>query len=350
MKRIEITEAAAKIVSQLKEKHGDLIFHQSGGCCDGSAPMIFEILFMSKLLNYHKAHRKLTTLVENKTTYNAEYAELNIYETHAFAEKVALKFDFPIIASMLTGKKVMHIDDLPEFDFFPGESVVMPTNKEMIIDFPLATQENPTQCLALGIDAHKIDEVVQSFNHHVAIENENSNWSLNENTSHLTNNVDVNHLVERLVYTFTNSNKSKDVLLDLMIQELIVRLLQTKAKAVFLGNGGTVFSDTRIGMVIKYIRENFTDKDISVDLLAKKACMSTSHFHKKFKNTLGVSPIDYINSEKIKFSKKLIKEKTNFQISEIAFMSGFNNTSYFYRQFKRMEMMTPQQFKSSIEK
>ncbi len=41
-KRVAITEQAAKIVQQLKEKHGELIFHQSGGCCDGSAPMIFE--------------------------------------------------------------------------------------------------------------------------------------------------------------------------------------------------------------------------------------------------------------------------------------------------------------------
>lgn len=42
MKRIEITEKAAAVVRQLKEKHGPLIFHQSGGCCDGSCPMIFE--------------------------------------------------------------------------------------------------------------------------------------------------------------------------------------------------------------------------------------------------------------------------------------------------------------------
>ncbi|UKN01355.1 DUF779 domain-containing protein [Paracrocinitomix mangrovi] len=42
MERLAITEEAAKAVEQLKEKHGDLIFHQSGGCCDGSAPMIFE--------------------------------------------------------------------------------------------------------------------------------------------------------------------------------------------------------------------------------------------------------------------------------------------------------------------
>lgn len=305
---------------------------------------------MSQLLNHHRSTRKLTTLVENRTTYNAEYAELNIYETHAYAEKVALKFDFPIIASMLTGKKIMHIDGLESFDFFPGESVVMPTNKEMVIDFPLASLDSPTQCLALGIDGSKIDEVVQKFNHHVAIENENNTWKLDESASHLINNTDVNHLVERLVYTFTNNNTSKDVLLDLMIQELVVRLLQTKAKAFILNDTESIFNDTRIGMVIKFIKNNLTNKDISVDLLAKKACMSTSHFHKKFKNTLGISPIDYINSEKIKFSKKLIKESKDFRMAEVAFKSGFNNTSYFNRQFKKVELITPQQFKASLSK
>ena len=42
MKRVEITKEAAAVVRSLKAKHGELIFHQSGGCCDGSAPMIFE--------------------------------------------------------------------------------------------------------------------------------------------------------------------------------------------------------------------------------------------------------------------------------------------------------------------
>ncbi len=305
---------------------------------------------MKSLLSQHKKHRKLTTLVENRTTYNAEYAELNIYETHAYAEKVSLTFDFPIIASMLTGKKVMHIDGFDAFDFFPGESVVMPTNKEMVIDFPLAKEHDPTQCLALGIDATKIDEVVSKFNHNVAIENENNNWDLDNSASHLINDIDVNHLIERLTYTFTNNNKSKDVLLDLMIQELIVRLLQTKAKSLIINDPHQIFNDTRIGTVIKYIKENLTNKDLSVDVLAEKAYMSTSHFHKQFKNTLGISPIDYINSEKIKFAKQLMKVNTSYRMSEVAFKSGFNNTSYFNRQFKKMEMMTPQQFKASITK
>lgn len=42
MKRVDITLAAGKVVDQLKLKYGPLIFHLSGGCCDGSSPMILE--------------------------------------------------------------------------------------------------------------------------------------------------------------------------------------------------------------------------------------------------------------------------------------------------------------------
>ncbi len=39
--RVRITEEAAKVVGQLRDKHGELMFHQSGGCCDGSSPMCY---------------------------------------------------------------------------------------------------------------------------------------------------------------------------------------------------------------------------------------------------------------------------------------------------------------------
>ncbi|QRQ99479.1 DUF779 domain-containing protein [Dyadobacter sandarakinus] len=40
--RVLITPEAEKIVAQLKDRYGPLMFHQSGGCCDGSQPMCFE--------------------------------------------------------------------------------------------------------------------------------------------------------------------------------------------------------------------------------------------------------------------------------------------------------------------
>lgn len=39
--RVYITDKAREVVDQLRESNGELIFHQSGGCCDGSSPMCF---------------------------------------------------------------------------------------------------------------------------------------------------------------------------------------------------------------------------------------------------------------------------------------------------------------------
>ena len=42
VKRIDITEKALEVIKTLKEKHGDLMFYQAGGCCEGTQPQCFE--------------------------------------------------------------------------------------------------------------------------------------------------------------------------------------------------------------------------------------------------------------------------------------------------------------------
>ena len=39
--RVDVTPPAADLMRQLREQHGPLMFHQSGGCCDGSSPMCY---------------------------------------------------------------------------------------------------------------------------------------------------------------------------------------------------------------------------------------------------------------------------------------------------------------------
>lgn len=41
--RVAVTPAAAELIRRLSEAHGPLMFHQSGGCCDGSAPMCYTL-------------------------------------------------------------------------------------------------------------------------------------------------------------------------------------------------------------------------------------------------------------------------------------------------------------------
>ena len=41
VERVAVTDAAAAMLTQLRAQHGELMFHQSGGCCDGSSPMCY---------------------------------------------------------------------------------------------------------------------------------------------------------------------------------------------------------------------------------------------------------------------------------------------------------------------
>jgi uncharacterized protein (DUF779 family) len=41
IKRLLVTPAAAEVIEQLKKENGELVFNQSGGCCDGTAPMCY---------------------------------------------------------------------------------------------------------------------------------------------------------------------------------------------------------------------------------------------------------------------------------------------------------------------
>jgi uncharacterized protein len=43
VERVSNTPAAAALIAKLRAAHGDLLFHQSGGCCDGSAPMCYPL-------------------------------------------------------------------------------------------------------------------------------------------------------------------------------------------------------------------------------------------------------------------------------------------------------------------
>ncbi len=302
---------------------------------------------MKNILNTHRELRRIETLVENRTVYGAEYAELNIYETFQKAEGIYLEFNYPILASMISGKKIMHLEDSDCFDFLPGESVVLPSNKKMVIDFPESSFSTPTQCLALGIQNDKIEETLNSFRSLAEIiGDEQLPLQLNAKICHLDDNPNIALLIQRLTNTFIQNNSAKDVLIDVMLKELIIRLLQTNAKISLVTESSSLFNNNRLAFIVKYMRENFRE-NITVDSLAKKACMSTSNFYKKFKNTFGETPVEHLNALRIKFAKKMIRN-SNKQIVEIAELSGFNSSSYFNRIFKKTVGLTPNQYRISL--
>ena len=57
----------------------------------------------------HKIFSSPATEVEHRTSHNSDHAILNVFETRKITHSFDLKFDNPVVVSMIQGKKVMHL-------------------------------------------------------------------------------------------------------------------------------------------------------------------------------------------------------------------------------------------------
>lgn len=288
------------------------------------------------------SHEKsLKTLVENRTIFSLDHCELNIFETYQESALVPLKFNDLVVTSMLRGKKVMHLFDDPSFEYLPGETVIVPQNVEMKINFPEASKQNPTQCIALAVDHTIITNTLDYLNERFPKEGKNNLWKLDHENYFFYNNVELAGTINKLIKECMGSSVTKDAIADLTLQELIVRIVQAQTTKK-VDNNQFLDSNSPITPSIEFIRNNIHES-INLKELSDKACMSTTSFYRYFKRELGVSPIEFILNEKIKYAKKLLSNP-NLNITEVSYATGFEDCNYFIRLFKKHEGVTPKQY------
>lgn len=282
----------------------------------------------------------LKTLVENRTVFSLEACELNLFETYKKSELVSLKFNDLVVTSMLKGKKVMRLFDKPGFDYLPGESVLIPANVEMKIDFPEAELSNPTQCLALAIDNKKIVDTLEFLNTRYPKEGIENYWRLDERNYFFYNNPELAVTINNLINICQSNAVTKDVLADLALQELLIRISQSQNLTELSSEAPE--TNTYLAQIIQFIRLHITDK-LTLKAIASKASISTASLYRLFKRELGISPVEFIIRERIKLSKRLLKDDTRY-IKNISFEVGFEDANYFIRAFKNHEGITPKQY------
>ncbi|POS02731.1 AraC family transcriptional regulator [Flavobacterium croceum DSM 17960] len=285
--------------------------------------------------------KSLKTLVENRTIFSLQNCELNIFETYEKTDLVPLKFNDLVVTSMLRGKKIMHLFDDPSFEYLPGETVIVPSKVEMKIDFPEATKDNPTQCIALAIDNDIISKTLDYLNDRYPKEGKNNLWKLDNENYFFYNNVELAATINKLIKECMSDTLTKDILTDLTLQELIVRIIQTQTVKRF-DTVKSISQNSPIATAISFIKSHISE-NINLKQLSDVACMSTTSFYRCFKRELGMSPIEYILNEKIKFAKKLLSNPT-IHVSEVSYATGFEDSNYFIRLFKKYEGVTPKQY------
>lgn len=95
---------------------------------------------------------------------------------------------------------------------------------------------------------------------------------------------------------------------------------------------------------IDFLQKNFAQK-LSIDTLASEANMSKSTFLRYFKTYYDTTPLEYINRYRVQEAKRLLIE-SKLNVTTIAQECGFFDSSHFIRLFKKIENITPAQFRA----
>ncbi|MDN0072466.1 two-component regulator propeller domain-containing protein [Bacteroides caecigallinarum] len=95
----------------------------------------------------------------------------------------------------------------------------------------------------------------------------------------------------------------------------------------------TSLDEKLIEKAIKYVEDNISRSELSVEELSSELGMSRVHLYKKLLQITGKTPIEFIRVIRLKRAAQLLRE-SQLHVSEVAFEVGFNNPKYFSRYFK----------------
>ena len=103
------------------------------------------------------------------------------------------------------------------------------------------------------------------------------------------------------------------------------------------------YDEKLIAKITSIIEDNIEDETFNVTSLAEKMGLPQKQLYRKLKQLTGITPVAYIKKIRMKKAAFLIKN-TQYSITEIMYMIGYSNMSYFIKCFNEEYAMTPKQF------
>ncbi len=103
-----------------------------------------------------------------------------------------------------------------------------------------------------------------------------------------------------------------------------------------------------IKAVIDIIRKNIDSDDLDSAFIEKTMGISNSQLYRKTKEFFNLSPGDLVRTVRLKYAAELLR-KNVLTVSEVCYKSGFNNRSYFYREFKKVYDTTPKNYQLNFK-
>jgi len=129
-------------------------------------------------------------------------------------------------------------------------------------------------------------------------------------------------------------------ILLLQLVQAIIAISTPKPEAFALLNHAD-----QLSTVLEFIHRNLS-ATIAMEELADIACLSPSHFHARFRQAFGQTPVQYIRDLRIREACRLLLN-TQRKIQDIAEATGFGNVYYFSRVFKSLQGVSPGEYRAT---
>jgi AraC family transcriptional regulator len=148
------------------------------------------------------------------------------------------------------------------------------------------------------------------------------------------------------------ANEMKGGLLDRILADALNTALAVQITRHFVDPSAIALTPSnglsreRLQRVYDYV-EAHLDDDLSLTMLADIACLSTYHFSRSFKRTVGVGPQRYVMQRRLERAKTLLR-RTHEPLALIALEAGFSDQSQFTTIFHREIGITPGRFRAEF--
>ncbi len=97
--------------------------------------------------------------------------------------------------------------------------------------------------------------------------------------------------------------------------------------------------------IVRYI--NSREEGIpSLDQVIEKSCKCPEHVSRSFRKYLDVTPSTYLKNVRLKKAEELLKN-TNYSVKEVCYLSSYENSNYFHKQFREFFGQTPAEYRKS---